>query len=276
MSAIRQASDTDTGPITAVYALPIDHPSAWKPADFRSPADYKIELTARQLCDVEHAIARVTAAGLGLDDLGARAFRAAVAAARSSTRSAIRSRRGAVFSSSAGCRSRRSRKDDLGMIFWGSARARAVAERARRPARPCQGFQPRGPARARLPQEAGAARLARAELRLLETLAARTARRRHRIRFLADGRRHPDALREAGGNRPLLELPTDWTLDDFPHYAHNRDLGYRMLISAPLRATEVFRSEFDAAWEFGALWISVWHPGTVRPARPVQGGARTA
>ena len=23
---------------------------------------------------------------------------------------------------------------------------------------------------------------------------------------------------------------------------------------------EVFRSEFDAAWEFGALWISVWHP----------------
>jgi hypothetical protein len=23
---------------------------------------------------------------------------------------------------------------------------------------------------------------------------------------------------------------------------------------------EVFRSEFDAAWEFGGLWISVWHP----------------
>ena len=23
---------------------------------------------------------------------------------------------------------------------------------------------------------------------------------------------------------------------------------------------EVFRSEFDAVWEFGALWISVWHP----------------
>ena len=33
MSAIRQASDTDTGPITPVYALPIDHPSAWKPVD---------------------------------------------------------------------------------------------------------------------------------------------------------------------------------------------------------------------------------------------------
>ena len=67
-------------------------------------------------------------------------------------------------------------------------------------------------------------------------------------------------MREAGSNRSLLELPTDWTLDDFPHYAHNRDLGYRMPISAPQRAMEVFRSEFDAAWEFGGLWISVWHP----------------
>ena len=68
----------------------------------------------------------------------------------------------------------------------------------------------------------------------------------------------PYALRD--GNASLLEFPVDWTLDDFPHYAHNRDLGYRMPISSPQRAMEVFRSEFDAAWEFGALWISVWHP----------------
>jgi hypothetical protein len=33
-----------------------------------------------------------------------------------------------------------------------------------------------------------------------------------------------------------------------------------MPISAPQRAMEVFRSEFDAAWEFGGLWISAWHP----------------
>jgi hypothetical protein len=70
----------------------------------------------------------------------------------------------------------------------------------------------------------------------------------------------PYALRDADSNRTLLEFPTDWTLDDFPHYAHNRDLGYRMPISSPQRAHEVFRSEFDAAWEFGGLWISVWHP----------------
>ena len=33
-----------------------------------------------------------------------------------------------------------------------------------------------------------------------------------------------------------------------------------MPISSPQRAMEVFGSEFDAAWEFGGLWISVWHP----------------
>ena len=74
MSAIRQASHIDTGPITPVYALAIDHPSAWKPADFASPADFTIELTASQLRDVEHAIARVKAVGLGLDDLGREHF----------------------------------------------------------------------------------------------------------------------------------------------------------------------------------------------------------
>jgi len=68
----------------------------------------------------------------------------------------------------------------------------------------------------------------------------------------------PYALRD--GNDSLLEFPVDWTLDDFPHYAHNRDLGYRMPISSPQRSMEVFRGEFDAVWEFGALWISVWHP----------------
>ena len=62
------------------------------------------------------------------------------------------------------------------------------------------------------------------------------------------------------GAQSLLEFPIDWTLDDFPHYAHNRDFRFMMPISSPTRAMEVFRSEFDAAWENGALWISVWHP----------------
>lgn len=63
-----------------------------------------------------------------------------------------------------------------------------------------------------------------------------------------------------GASGQLLELPTDWTLDDWPPYMHNRDFNYAMPISAPARAMEVFRAEFDAAHRYGAMWISVWHP----------------
>jgi len=68
----------------------------------------------------------------------------------------------------------------------------------------------------------------------------------------------PYAVSDASGS--LLEFPVDWTLDDFPHYAHNRDFRFMMPISSPQRAMEVFRAEFDAAWEQGGLWISIWHP----------------
>jgi len=68
----------------------------------------------------------------------------------------------------------------------------------------------------------------------------------------------PYAIQSEAGQ--LVELPTDWTLDDWPYYMHNRDFGYQMPISAPARAMEVFRAEFDAAHAYGALWISVWHP----------------
>jgi len=62
------------------------------------------------------------------------------------------------------------------------------------------------------------------------------------------------------GKDTLIELPTQWQLDDWPHYMHNRDFDMAMPISAPHRALEVYRSEFDAAWDFGGVWISVWHP----------------
>ena len=68
----------------------------------------------------------------------------------------------------------------------------------------------------------------------------------------------PYAVSDGSGS--LLEFPVDWTLDDFPHYAHNRDFRFMMPISSPQKAMEVFRAEFDAAWEQGALWISIWHP----------------
>ena len=58
----------------------------------------------------------------------------------------------------------------------------------------------------------------------------------------------------------LIKLPTDMALDGWPHDMHNRDFRYMMAIASPLQAMEVFRAEFDSAWNHSALWVSVWHP----------------
>jgi peptidoglycan/xylan/chitin deacetylase (PgdA/CDA1 family) len=80
------------------------------------------------------------------------------------------------------------------------------------------------------------------------------------------GDSYPYILRAAEGD--VIELPIDWTMDDWPHYAHAPDFGYLMPISAPEKAMEVYMAEFEAAYEYGSLWITIWHPFvTGRPAR---------
>jgi peptidoglycan/xylan/chitin deacetylase (PgdA/CDA1 family) len=70
---------------------------------------------------------------------------------------------------------------------------------------------------------------------------------------------------EAGS---FWELPSHWTLDDWPPYVHNIELGYTMSIRAPDEAMAVFMSDFEAMHELGGLWIAVWHPWVSgRPAR---------
>lgn len=63
-----------------------------------------------------------------------------------------------------------------------------------------------------------------------------------------------------GDNGSLVELPTHWALDDWPQFTINSDLGYAMQVNSPDRAMDVFMAEFEAAWEYGGLWIAVWHP----------------
>lgn len=62
------------------------------------------------------------------------------------------------------------------------------------------------------------------------------------------------------GHGELIELPSHWGLDDWPPYVHSIDLDYVMPVRGPEEVVRGFRSEFDAAWEHGGLWISVWHP----------------
>lgn len=99
---------------------------------------------------------------------------------------------------------------------------------------------------------------------------------KHSLRFLIDAGFVYDSslmgddipyLLENGGST-LIELPTQWSLDDWPYYIYGREFQATTPITAPQRALEVFRSEFDAAWEYGGLWVSVWHPFlSGRPAR---------
>jgi peptidoglycan-N-acetylglucosamine deacetylase len=63
-----------------------------------------------------------------------------------------------------------------------------------------------------------------------------------------------------GDSGSLIELPTEWVMDDWPQYTYNSEIGYTMQPNSPDRAMEVFMAEFEAAWEYGGLWISVWHP----------------
>ncbi len=58
----------------------------------------------------------------------------------------------------------------------------------------------------------------------------------------------------------VVELPTHYAMDDWPHFMTSRDLAYMMPPKSPQQAMEVYQAEFDAMWEYRGLWIAVWHP----------------
>jgi peptidoglycan-N-acetylglucosamine deacetylase len=49
-------------------------------------------------------------------------------------------------------------------------------------------------------------------------------------------------------------------LDDWPQFVHSIDLKYMMPMKSAEKGMEVFREEFDVAYKYGGLWVSVWHP----------------
>lgn len=63
-----------------------------------------------------------------------------------------------------------------------------------------------------------------------------------------------------GSKGRIVELPSDHPLDDWPQYVNLKEFNMGMTIQSPQRAMDVFRAEFDAAWEHGGLWSSIWHP----------------
>jgi peptidoglycan/xylan/chitin deacetylase (PgdA/CDA1 family) len=58
----------------------------------------------------------------------------------------------------------------------------------------------------------------------------------------------------------LIELPTHWGIDDWVQFVHSPELDYMLPIQAPSVGVQVFKEEFDAAWEYGGLLVTPWHP----------------
>jgi len=63
-----------------------------------------------------------------------------------------------------------------------------------------------------------------------------------------------------GRDAQLLELPTHWGMDDWPPFMHSTEFGFQMPIQAPAFAWQNWWEEFEAMWEYGGMWIPVWHP----------------
>ena len=58
----------------------------------------------------------------------------------------------------------------------------------------------------------------------------------------------------------IIELPSHWAMDDWPHYTHAPDMHYMMPIKSPDEAMNVFMSEFEAMYSHGGMWVTIWHP----------------
>jgi len=119
LSAIRRNTTADDdAPLTPVYGTPIDHPGAWKVADFTTPADYTIELDATHLRDIERAMRQIKTAGLGLDDLRREHFEVpSLRPVIDEIRREIENGRGFLVLRRLPVEDYS--KDEVGMIFWG-------------------------------------------------------------------------------------------------------------------------------------------------------------
>ena len=71
MSEMREivGMNEDAAAASPLYDAPIRHACAWRVADFAAPADYTVELAPAQLGDIEDAMRKIKASGLGLDQL---------------------------------------------------------------------------------------------------------------------------------------------------------------------------------------------------------------
>lgn len=72
----------------------------------------------------------------------------------------------------------------------------------------------------------------------------------------------PYELLERGKPTGIVELPVEWIRDDAVYFAMHRFQSLRPY-TPPSAVLEIFRTEFDRAWEEGGLFLLTMHPHVI-------------
>ena len=72
----------------------------------------------------------------------------------------------------------------------------------------------------------------------------------------------PYELEEHGERTGIVELPVEWIRDDAVYFNMNRFAALRPY-TAPTTVLDIFRREFDAAYEEGGLFLLTMHPHVI-------------
>lgn len=62
------------------------------------------------------------------------------------------------------------------------------------------------------------------------------------------------------GGKSIIELPSDWCLDDAPHFFFNFSPRYRAGMSDPDKVLKIWKSEFNSYYRTGGAFVFVVHP----------------
>ena len=72
----------------------------------------------------------------------------------------------------------------------------------------------------------------------------------------------PYELEEDGERTGIVELPVEWIRDDAVYFNMNRFAALRPY-TAPTTVLDIFRREFDAAYDEGGLFLLTMHPHVI-------------
>jgi peptidoglycan/xylan/chitin deacetylase (PgdA/CDA1 family) len=72
----------------------------------------------------------------------------------------------------------------------------------------------------------------------------------------------PYELLEDGERTGIVELPVEWIRDDAPYFNMNRFAALRPYTPPPA-VFDIFRREFDRAWDEGGLFLLTMHPHVI-------------